>query len=190
MTHEAIKKTELQAEMLRNRVHKRFKYLKKWAKRIGTDAFRIYNRDIPEIPLLLDYYGNAVSGALYERPYEKDSKEETRWLTAMRKAISSALEIPESNIFLKERKRQRGKAQYEKNDKKAFWTEVREGGLRFRVNLSDYIDTGLFLDRRKMRSVIQKEAEGKKILNLYAYTSSFSLYAAKGGATEIDSVDL
>jgi 23S rRNA G2069 N7-methylase RlmK/C1962 C5-methylase RlmI len=184
-------KTALQGEMLRNRLKKRYRHLKKWARRRGTDVFRLYDRDIPEIPLVLDLYGDAVSGALYKRPYEKENAEETRWLEAMKDAVSLALEIPADRVFLKERSRQRGNSQYGKlPDRRNFTLDVTEGGLRFTVNLSDYLDTGLFPDRRLLRDVIRSGAEGKRVLNLFCYTASFSVYAAAGGAGEVDSVDM
>jgi 23S rRNA G2069 N7-methylase RlmK/C1962 C5-methylase RlmI len=183
-------KTALQAEMLENRLRKRRRHLKKWARRIGADAYRLYDRDIPEIPLALDLYGDAVSGALYKRPYEKDRAEEERWLGSMIGAVSRALEIPETLIFLKRRERQRGAAQYRRIGNTRVIRDVNEGGLRFRVNLSDYLDTGLFPDRRRLRALIRGEAAGKRVLNLFCYTASFSVYAAAGGARELDSVDL
>jgi 23S rRNA G2069 N7-methylase RlmK/C1962 C5-methylase RlmI len=183
-------KTAVQAEMLENRLKKRYRHLKKWARRVGTDAFRLYDRDIPEIPLVLDLYGDAVSGALYERPYEKDAAEEGRWLQAMAEAVSRSLAIPRSRIFLKERSRQRGNAQYGRLGSGGFLRNVHEGDLVFRVNLSDYLDTGLFPDRRRIRAMVRSEAAGKRVLNLFCYTASFSVCAAKGGAREVDSVDL
>jgi 23S rRNA G2069 N7-methylase RlmK/C1962 C5-methylase RlmI len=183
-------KTALQAEMLENRLRKRCRHLKKWARRIGTDVFRLYDRDIPEIPLVLDCYGDAVAGALYERPYEKDEGEETRWLAAMTEAVSRGLALPQSRIFIKERRRQRGKAQYGRLGTGGFLLDVHEGDLSFRVNLSDYLDTGLFPDRRRIRAMVRSEAVGKRVLNLFCYTASFSVCAAKGGAREVDSVDL
>jgi 23S rRNA G2069 N7-methylase RlmK/C1962 C5-methylase RlmI len=231
MTEE--EKTAYQAEMLLNRIKKRDKHLSKWAKRFETDAFRLYDRDIPEIPLVIDRYKDAVSGALFERPYEKDETEEERWLKAMADAISVALAIPEDRIFLKIRKRMyhaprmnpaensahtgqyagrgqwgqqdaglarehlHGKAgngfsrnQYERESHRNFYVDVREGDMVFRVNLSDYLDTGLFLDRRKLRGRIRAEATDKKLLNLFCYTAGFSLAAAKGGASKVDSVDM
>jgi 23S rRNA G2069 N7-methylase RlmK/C1962 C5-methylase RlmI len=183
-------KTLAQGEMLENRLQKRRRHLGKWARRIETGAFRLYDRDIPEIPLVLDYYGDAVVGALYERPYEKDGAEETRWLKAMEAVVSRALDIPGERIFLKERSRQRGSAQYGKILNRQIFREIQEGGLRFRVNLSDYLDTGLFLDHRKTRSLVRAASAGKRVLNLFCYTASFSVYAAAGGAREVDSVDM
>ncbi|AEJ19744.1 class I SAM-dependent methyltransferase [Gracilinema caldarium] len=187
-------KTNYQAELLRNRLTKRYKHLRKWAKRVGVDAYRLYDRDIPEIPLLIDLYGDAVSGALYERPYEKDQQEEAVWLSIMKHVIAETLELSIDQIFIKERKRLRnraeGPAQYQKIDSKTVIRQVHEGGLTFQVNLSDYLDTGLFLDHRLSRAYIRNESKGRRVLNLFCYTGSFSVYAASGGASQVDSVDL
>jgi 23S rRNA G2069 N7-methylase RlmK/C1962 C5-methylase RlmI len=182
--------TAAQAEMLANRLKKRFRHLSKWARRTGTEVFRLYDRDIPEIPLVLDWYGGAAAGALYKRPYEKDDAEEQRWIKVMREAAAEALGVKSDSVFIKFRERQRGAAQYRRIGEAGAVREVREGGLRFRVNLSDYLDTGLFPDRRRLRARVREEAAGKRVLNLFCYTCSFSVYAAAGGAAEIDSVDL
>jgi len=187
-------KTAEQALMLANRLKKRLRHLSKWAKRAGAGAFRLYDRDIPEIPLALDLYvgadGAVVSGALYQRPYEKDEAEEARWLKAMRSATAQALGIESSNVIVKLRRRQRGRDQYEKVSGRGVIRETLEGGLKFRVNLSDYLDTGLFLDRRAMRRMVGADSAGKRALNLFCYTASFSVHAAAGGAACTDSVDL
>jgi 23S rRNA G2069 N7-methylase RlmK/C1962 C5-methylase RlmI len=182
--------------MFANRLRKRYRHLARWAKRCGAGFFRLYDRDIPEIPLVLDFYAlvpgdrPSLAGALYKRPYEKDAAEERQWLARMRDAASAALDIPEGRIFIKERKAQRGADQYEKFGKEEVNFETREGGLRFWVNLSDYLDTGIFPDRRLLRAKIREEAAGKKVLNLFAYTCSLSVYAVAGKATGVDSVDL
>jgi len=200
-------KTAAQAEMLANRLQKRFRHLRKWARRSNIDAFRLYDRDIPEIPLALDWYdgqaasnaaaasGAAISGALYQRPYEKDEAEEERWLRAMTDAAARSLDLEPDNIIIKRRERRRGephgtRAQYAKIANRGLVREAREGRLKFKVNLSDYLDTGLFLDRRAMRRVIGADSGGKRFLNLFCYTASFSVYAADGGAASTDSVDL
>ncbi|MDR2717662.1 MAG: class I SAM-dependent methyltransferase [Treponema sp.] len=183
-------KTTAQALMLANRLKKRHRHLHKWARRTDTGAFRLYDRDIPEIPLLLDIYGDAVSGALYQRPYEKDEAEEEQWLQAMTDAAAQALELRRENIVIKRRQRQRGQNQYEKIADRGLVREIREGNLIFKVNLSDYLDTGLFLDRRAMRRMINADSQGKRILNLFCYTAAFSIHAAGGGAASTDSVDL
>ncbi|MDR2418179.1 MAG: class I SAM-dependent methyltransferase [Treponema sp.] len=183
-------KTELQALMFGNRLTKRLKHLNKWARRVGVEAFRLYDRDIPEIPLVLDYYGSAVSGSLYKRPYQVEDEEERVWLSAMSQTITDVLTIPPERVFLKMRERQRGKAQYGKLAGQRVTLDTREGGLVFRVNLSNYLDTGLFLDARKARAFVKAESAGKRVLNLFCYTGAFSVYAASGGACAVDSVDL
>jgi len=181
---------EPQAQMLANRVKKRFKHLQKWAKRSGVEAFRLYDRDIPEIPLVLDLYGGVVSGALYKRPYEKDPAEEALWLETMREAVAQSLKMAPDNVIIKQRERKHGESQYEKVAERGLTREIREGKYKFKVNLSDYLDTGLFLDRRALRATVGAEARGKRVLNLFCYTASFSVYAAGGGALSTDSVDL
>ncbi|MDR0636553.1 MAG: class I SAM-dependent methyltransferase [Treponema sp.] len=183
-------KTASQALMLGSRLTKRLKHLKKWARRVGVEAFRLYDRDIPEIPLALDYYGSAVSGSLYKRPYQVEDEEERLWLSVMSQTIADALTIPPERIFLKTRERQRGKAQYSKLPGQGVTLDTREGDLVFRVNLSNYLDTGLFLDARKARAFVKTQAAGKRVLNLFCYTGAFSVYAASGGASTVDSVDL
>jgi 23S rRNA G2069 N7-methylase RlmK/C1962 C5-methylase RlmI len=189
--------TASQAQMFANRLQKRFRHLKKWAQRTGIGAFRLYDRDIPEIPLVLDFYGNcskiddaALCGALYKRPYEKDQNEEDKWLRAMTESAATALGINPERIFLKQRQKQKGLSQYEKLGEKHFEKIVKEGDLSFKVNLSDYLDTGLFIDRRLLRAMVRDQACDKKALNLFSYTGSFSVYTASGGALSTDSVDL
>ncbi|MDR1239828.1 MAG: class I SAM-dependent methyltransferase [Treponema sp.] len=186
----ADQRTLAQAEMLANRLRKRFRHLKKWARRTGTDVFRLYDRDIPEIPLAFNWYGGALAGALYKRPYEKDEDDERRWTEAMAEAAADALGIGRDSVFIKVREHQRGAAQYRRMDDLGALRVVNEGGLRFQVNLSDYLDTGLFPDRRRLRALVRDKSAGKRVLNLFCYTASFSVYAAAGGAAEIDSVDL
>jgi 23S rRNA (cytosine1962-C5)-methyltransferase len=197
-----MEKTAYQSELLFNRLSKRYRHLKKWARRSGTNAFRLYDRDIPEIPLVLDLYDDAVSGALYKRPAEENDEAESGnhvdsleiWLRAMKTAAAKALEIPENRIFLKERRRMHNRQeigdQYDKISDRNFYRDVIEGYLKFRVNLSDYLDTGLFLDGRKKRALIRTRAKGKRVLNLFAYTCSLSVAAAIGGASQVDSIDL
>jgi 23S rRNA G2069 N7-methylase RlmK/C1962 C5-methylase RlmI len=196
------KKNEFQAEMLENRLRKRCKHLAKWARRHGIGAYRLYDRDIPEIPLVIDLYQGqivprgetltALTGALYRRPYEKEPAEEASWLAGMEMAMAAALDVPRTRIFMKERRRLRHRReQYEKSGSpEGFELAVNEGKLKFLVNLSDYLDTGLFLDRRGIRALVSREAAGRKTLNLFAYTCAFSVYAAAGGAASVDSVDL
>ncbi|MFM7035913.1 MAG: bifunctional 23S rRNA (guanine(2069)-N(7))-methyltransferase RlmK/23S rRNA (guanine(2445)-N(2))-methyltransferase RlmL [Planctomycetia bacterium] len=175
---------------LRRRLAKRFKHLSKWARRQGIEAFRVYDRDIPEIPLVIDWYAGRLHAAEYERPHERTEIEHDVWLDRMIEAAATELGVPPNQTFLKVRRRQREGGQYEKVDRQRTVLTVREGGLVFEVNLSDYLDTGLFLDHRQTRSMVRSEAEGKRFLNLFCYTGSFSVYAAAGGATETTSIDL
>jgi 23S rRNA (guanine2445-N2)-methyltransferase / 23S rRNA (guanine2069-N7)-methyltransferase len=182
--------TDDQLGDFRRRLAKRFKHLSKWARRQGIEAFRIYDRDIPEIPLVIDWYAGWLHAAEYERPHDRTEIEHDVWLDKMIEGAAVELGVPPNQTFLKVRKRQRGGDQYEKvGDRRAVFT-VQEGDLAFEVNLSDYLDTGLFLDHRQTRGMVRAEAEGKRFLNLFCYTGSFSVYAAAGGATETTSVDL
>ena len=174
----------------RRRLAKRFKHIAKWARRQGIEAFRIYDRDIPEIPLVIDWYAGWLHAAEYERPHERTEIEHDVWLDKMIEAAALELGVPVSQTFLKVRKRQRGGDQYEKVGERQAVLTVREGGLEFEVNLSDYLDTGLFLDHRQTRAMVRAESAGKRFLNLFCYTGSFSVYAAAGGAAETTSVDL
>ena len=194
-------KNEYQAELLSNRLSKRFKHLKKWAKRSNVTCYRLYDRDIPEIPLAIDLFQTEtelpgetgdlyVQMALYERPYEKAEEEESEWLSKMANAVSYTLAVPMQNIIIKTRKKQRGELQYEKNSDRNIHFIVKEQGERFLINLSDYIDTGLFFDHRPLRAKVRQDSAGKTVLNLFCYTGSFSVYAATGKAKRIDSVDL
>lgn len=192
----AAAKTAAQAEMLYNRLFKRRRHLQKWARRTGVEAYRLYDRDIPEIPLVLDSYGDVLSGSLYRRPFEREAEEEERWLKAMKEAAAEALNIKTEHIFLRERKRhntaarEEGDVQYGRLAERKVTRIVNEYGLHFRVNVSDYLDTGLFPDRRLFRALIRSEAEGRRVLNLFCYTGTVSAAAAFGGAALVDSVDI
>jgi 23S rRNA (guanine2445-N2)-methyltransferase / 23S rRNA (guanine2069-N7)-methyltransferase len=179
-----------QAEYFRNRLVKSEKALRRWARTQGIEALRLYDRDIPEVPLAVDRYGDALLMSLYERPYEKDEALEAEWLGLMAAAAAEALGIEGACVFVKTRKRQRGLGQYERMGGAKAERVVREGGLSFVVNLSDYLDTGLFLDHRPTRAMVRADSAGAEVLNLFAYTGSFSVYAAAGGAASVTSVDL
>lgn len=179
-----------QAGDFRRRLAKRFRHLSKWARRQGVEAFRVYDRDIPEIPLAIDWYAGWLHAAEYDRPHERTEIEHEVWLDRMLEAAAEELGVPPGRSFLKARRRQRGGSQYEKVASRSEVITVREAGLAFEVNLSDYLDTGLFLDHRITRSLVRGEAEGRRMLNLFCYTGSFSVHAAAGGARETVSVDL
>jgi len=194
-----MQKNQYQAELFKNRLQKRFKHLSKWAKREGIFAYRLYDKDIPEIPLAVDIYFAETDRPentaflliyLYKRPYEKSQEEEREWLLEIEEAASSSLLIPKERIFIKLREKQKGKSQYEKAGSSKNLIRVKEGECFFYINVEDYLDSGLFLDHRPARSMVFQEAKNKKVLNLFSYTGSFSVHAAKGGAASVDSVDL
>jgi 23S rRNA (guanine2445-N2)-methyltransferase / 23S rRNA (guanine2069-N7)-methyltransferase len=174
----------------RRRLAKRFKHLAKWARRQGIEAFRVYDRDIPEIPLVIDWYAGWLHAAEFDRPHDRTEIEHQVWLDRMVEAAALELGVPPHRTFLKSRRRQRDGGQYGKVDDRSVTAWVKEGGLDFQVNLSDYLDTGLFLDHRTTRALVRTEAAGRRFLNLFCYTGSFSVYAAAGGAAETTSVDL
>ncbi|MGI9519363.1 MAG: bifunctional 23S rRNA (guanine(2069)-N(7))-methyltransferase RlmK/23S rRNA (guanine(2445)-N(2))-methyltransferase RlmL [Pirellulaceae bacterium] len=181
-------KDQEQAELFRNRLAKRARHLRRWPARRGITCFRIYDRDIPEIPLVVDRYEDHLHITEYERPHERDLARHAQWLELMTRTAATTLDVPIQKTHLKSRDRKLG--QYEKVDHKRKMVPVNEGGLRFLINLNDYVDTGLFLDHRQTRDMVRQEAEGKRFLNLFGYTGSFTVYAASGGATTTTTVDL
>ncbi|MGM9999394.1 MAG: class I SAM-dependent methyltransferase [Candidatus Bruticola sp.] len=173
--------------ILANRLRKRFKHFSKWAKRRNISCFRIYDHDIPEYPVTADYYEGRV--ALWISNRTRDDSEEARQ-AFHRNVIAqtlSGLEIEQSALFVKDR---RPGGQYKRHGYNREEFVVQEGGCRFLVNLSDYHDTGLFLDHRLMRSLAASESSGRRFLNLFCYTGSFTVYAGAAGAASTVSVDL
>ena len=172
------------ADMLANRLVKVARHRRKWARRADVACYRLYDRDIPEIPLIIDWY----DGRLYVAEYVRG--EPLADLDALADAAAAALGLTPDDVWCRQRERQRGARQYERVGEQGAWFVVPEGGLKFRVNLSDYLDTGLFLDHRQLRARVRDEAAGKRVLNLFAYTGSFTVYAAAGGAQATVTVDL
>jgi 23S rRNA G2069 N7-methylase RlmK/C1962 C5-methylase RlmI len=182
-------KAREQAEIFRARLTKRVRHLRRWPKQ-GITCYRLYEADIPEVPLVVDRYEDCLHIAEFSRPTERTPAEHADWLDLMLRTAAEVTEVPAENVFLKRRERQRGTAQYERLDAPQHAITAQEGGLRFEVNLSNYLDTGLFLDHRITRGMVRAAAAGKRFLNLFAYTGSFSAYAAAGGAAETVTVDL
>jgi 23S rRNA G2069 N7-methylase RlmK/C1962 C5-methylase RlmI len=174
-----------QAEMLANRVKKRLKHLYKRFARQQIDVFRLYDGDIPEIRAAVDWYAGHLVIAEYMR---RQSVPE--WLPLMGAAVAGALDVPPDKVHLKTRwaGKQEGK-RYERLARTDQRMVVKEGDLRFYVNLNDYVDTGLFADHRHTRQMVREMAADKDFLNLYCYTGAFSCYAARGGARTTVSVD-
>ena len=178
---------ESQKTMLGNRVVKNFRHRQKLFKKKGIDCFRVYDRDIPEIRLVVDYYaGDWVVGE-----YVRKQTEGIDYLQSMVEGLATALELPMDRFFQKSRqtKPQTGQ-RYHRLNKSNSRKVVHEGPLKFLVNLEDYIDTGLFFDHRKTRGMVAEEVAGKSFLNLFAYTGSFTCYAAQAGASQTTTVDV
>ena len=261
-------KTSYQAELFSNRLKRKYKELRKQMRKNRISCYRLYDRDIPEVPVSLDLYEFLPDGVdsvleaarfmaaqnerlsandpvvekeikertwavlyLYERPYEKSEEEETIWLEAMAKAAAGVIGIDINHIIKKSRghKSHKEDDQYNKNshaelnprhaelrerrlqaDKMLQWSIlsespssyaakgqaspveglVQEQGQLFRVDLTSYLDTGLFFDHRSLRATVRDTSSKKRILNLFCYTGSFSVYAAQGNAVFVESVDL
>ncbi len=171
-----------------NRLRKNQRHWSKWARRRDISCYRLYDRDIPEFPLAIDWYEGEVHAQVFARKGQQPLDEAEEQVIG--EAICEVLEIPTEALALKTRQRQRGLAQYEKTGERGRPRVVSESGLRFEVDLHSYLDTGLFLDHRETRALIRQRAEGRRMLNLFAYTGSFSVYAAAGGALATTSVDL
>ncbi len=252
-------KIEYQAELFANRLKRKYKELRKQMRKNRILCYRLYDRDIPEVPLSLDLYefipdgidsvieaarfiseqnariaanDPAVEGDikertyavlyLYERPYEKAEEEEQEWLEAMAVAAAGVLGIEKEHIIVKTRGHKSHKAtdglnpsngQYQKNTSHAELVSASihgsrnefgmtsgqfgmtsgitiEQGQLFKLDLTSYLDTGLFFDHRPLRSTVRDTCSKKRVLNLFCYTGSFSVYAAQGNAAYVESVDL
>ena len=182
-------KAHEQAELFRSRLQKRARHLRRWPSKQGITCYRLYERDIPEIPLVVDCYEDHLHITEYERPHDRDLGQHADWLDLMVRTTGETLGIDRKKIFLKQRYRQRGTSQHEHLTDQGYETTVNEGGLQFVVNLSEYVDTGLFLDHRITRSMVRDVASGTNFLNLFGYTGAFSVYAASGGAQRTTTVD-
>lgn len=172
-----------------NRLGKMARHFGKWARRQGITCYRIYDADLPDYPLAIDRYGEHVHVAEYRRE-DRDPEAEQAWREETVAALALELGVPAQRIHFKERAPQKGAAQYIRQGEAGREFTVEEGGLQFLVNLDDYLDTGLFLDHRQTRAMVRERAQGKRLLNLFAYTGSFSVYAAAGGARETLTMDL
>ena len=247
-------KTKYQAELFANRLKRKYKELRKQMRKNRVCCYRLYDRDIPEVPVSLDLYeflpdeiDSVLEAArfmaaqnerlsandpavekeikertfavlyLYERPYEKSEEEENAWLDAMSEAAASVIGIDKTHIVLKARGKKSHKKddQYKKNTDSRVKPEnaiedngdssvivgldpticnitglVMEQGQIFKLDLSSYLDTGLFFDHRTLRATVRDTCSKKRVLNLFCYTGSFSVYAAQGNASCVESVDL
>ena len=179
-----------EASDLRNRLRKNLRHLGKWARREGVTCYRVYDRDLPDYNFALDVYEDWALLQEYDAPAEIEPAAARRRRDAAFVVVRELLGLGPSQLFFRMRERQRGSEQYTRRSLRGELREVREGGLRFLVNPSDYLDTGLFLDHRITRSLIRERAEGRRFLNLFCYTAAATVYAIAGGAPSTTSVDL
>ncbi|WP_239952533.1 bifunctional 23S rRNA (guanine(2069)-N(7))-methyltransferase RlmK/23S rRNA (guanine(2445)-N(2))-methyltransferase RlmL [Pantoea sp. Z09] len=178
------------AEDYANRLRKNLKKLEKWARQEGIACYRLYDADLPEYNVAVDRYGEWVVVQEYAPPKTIDAAKARQRLFDVIGATLSVLELPANRLVLKTRERQKGKSQYQKLGEKGDFFEVQEFNARLLVNLTDYLDTGLFLDHRIARQMLGKMSKDKDFLNLFAYTGSASVHAGLGGARSTTTVDM
>lgn len=177
--------------MFENRLTKVFKHRSKQARRMGISCYRLYDKDLPEFPITIELYDDKIYIAEYVSKHNLNEEDYSLWLEETIVVIRKVLQVADENVFIKQRKRMNHRTQqYEKTDAQKEFFTVEESGMKFLINLSDYLDTGLFLDHRATRQMVQAISKGKRVLNLFCYTGSFSVYAAAAGASIVTSVDL
>ena len=156
--------------MFRNRLAKVFRHISRQAKKQHVSCYRVYDHDLPEFPFCLELYDDRIYLAEYKRHHHLTEEEHEAWLESCLPPVSEILQVPDEKIYLRQRRRKAGRqGQYEKLDSAQEFFSVKEGGLLFRVNLTDYLDTGLFLDHRLTRQMVREESKDKKVLNLFCY---------------------
>jgi 23S rRNA (guanine2445-N2)-methyltransferase / 23S rRNA (guanine2069-N7)-methyltransferase len=176
--------------MFANRLAKNLKRLRPWAKRHGISCFRVYDADLPEFAVAIDVYEQWVHVQEYEAPATINALRAAARLRGVMGQLPDLLDVPKTHVLLKIRRRNLDRCQDRRFDAHANVPAVREGNCRVLVYLSDYLDTGLFLDHRRTRALIQQLAPGTRFLNLFGYTGAASVYAAKGGARSTVTVDM
>lgn len=187
------------AEMFANRLKKNARKLNNWLKQSGVSCYRLYDADMPEYAVAVDIYNDAVHVQEYAPPTDIDEQQANKHLTEVRQALDQLYPDSSKKLFLKERRRQKGDNQYQRQSSSqrennrskdnAVFT-VLEGAAKFEINLVDYLDTGLFLDHRPVRQMMAKMAKGKRFLNLFCYTGAATVHAALGGAKSSLSIDM
>lgn len=185
--------SELGAEMFANRLKKNLKKLSNWAKQNRISCYRVYDADLPEYAVAVDIYQGDqtwVNVQEYEPPKSIDQHKADQRLAGLLAEIPRVLGINRDQVFLKIRRKQKSTDQYEKHGDQGRFHIIEESGCKLLVNFEDYLDTGLFLDHRPIRTLIQKQAKGKNFLNLFAYTGSATVHAAMGGAKSTTTVDM
>lgn len=185
----AIADGEDKSSPLGNRIRKNYRHVRKWAKRSATNCFRIYDREIPQYPLAIDFYAGRFCVQYFSRRGGQDEPP-AELLAETIQVLAKIFAASPDTIYWRTRSQSKKTRQYEKfGESKEFFT-VLEYGVKFDVNLCDYLDTGLFLDHRETRRMVASISQGKRLLNLFAYTCAFSVHAAIGGASFTKSVDM
>jgi 23S rRNA (cytosine1962-C5)-methyltransferase len=185
----AILEGEDKSSPLANRLRNTYRHLRKWAKRTQTDCFRLYDRAIPRYPLAIDFYAGRFCVQYFSRSCDQ-SEPSLEFIQEIENALYRLFGTPKEAIYWRSRARSKETRQHEKRGEAGEFFTVMEYGVKFRINLTDYLDTGLFLDHRETRQLVAGTAKGKRLLNLFAYTCSFSVHAAIAGAVFTKSVDL
>lgn len=180
---------EDKASAFKNRVRKNYLHVRKWAIRTKTNCFRIYDRDIKEYPLAIDFYDRRFCVHYFTSSRDSDEPRKDLYDEVM-STLNALFSAEVSSVYWRTRVKREKREQYEKVCEKKQFFVVFEYGLQFKVNLTDYLDTGLFLDHRETRQLVACMAKGKRMLNLFAYTCSFSVHAAAAFALSTKSVDL
>ena len=178
------------ALMFSNRLKKNYKHLKKWARKNKISCYRVYDADIPQYAVAIDKYEDWIHVQEYQAPKTVNKNRAFQRINDVIDVVADILETRQEKVVLKVRKKQEGSAQYHKHDTKDHKMIVQENGLKFIINMYDYIDTGLFLDHRNTRQLIKTLANKRSFLNLFAYTGSATVYAAAGGASSTTTVDM
>lgn len=174
---------------LKNRIRKNYRHVRKWAKKTATNCFRIYDREIRDYPLAIDFYDGRFCVQYFSRSRQIEEPPQELIEEATR-ALCSLFGASTESIYWRTRAKQKETRQYEKLGESSDFFTVLEYGVKFKVNLVDYLDTGLFLDHRETRQVVASYSAGKRVLNLFAYTCSFSIHAAAAGSSFTKSVDM
>ncbi|EPI4831980.1 bifunctional 23S rRNA (guanine(2069)-N(7))-methyltransferase RlmK/23S rRNA (guanine(2445)-N(2))-methyltransferase RlmL [Klebsiella quasipneumoniae] len=183
-------KPAMLAEDFANRLRKNLKKFEKWASQEGIECYRLYDADLPEYNVAIDRYADWVVVQEYAPPKTVDAHKARQRLFDIIAATIAVLGIAPNKLVLKTRERQKGKNQYQKMAEKGDFIEVQEYNARLWVNLTDYLDTGLFLDHRIARRMLGQMSKGKDFLNLFSYTGSASVHAGLGGARSTTTVDM
>ena len=177
-------------QMFRNRLKKNKKHISKWANKNNIECYRIYDADLPEYAVAIDVYRDWVHVQEYQAPQTIDIRKAQQRLQHVVEVIPEVLDVSADMVVMKTRRQQKGLDQYEKQSQIKHELTMHEGGLKFIVNLKDYLDTGLFLDHRLTRQMVREKSADKHFLNLFAYTGSVTVYAAAGNAASTTTVDM